>query len=57
MTAFDGANVIQEYIKTDIEALETYIAEDLGGVVGDEYTSPYGQGRIVIVESDPENGG
>ena len=31
-------------------ALINYIMDELGGVVGEEYADPYGQGRIVIYE-------
>ena len=30
-----------------------YITGTLGGVVGEEYAEPYGQGRIVAVEEAP----
>ena len=32
----------------DNQVLITYITEGLGGVVGEAYAEPYGQGRIVI---------
>ena len=34
----------------DNQVLITYITEGLNGVVGADYASPYGQGRIVAVE-------
>ncbi len=34
----------------DNEALMNYIGVTLGGVVGEEYSNPYGQGRITAVE-------
>ena len=32
----------------DNQVLIDYIVEDLGGIVGEEYADPYGQGRIII---------
>jgi hypothetical protein len=40
-------------VKLDNQVLIDYITETLGGVVGEEYADPYGQGRIVIVEEKP----
>ena len=51
-TAFDGCEVLQKEIMLDNEALIGYIAETLGGVVGEEYENPYGQGRIVSVTAE-----
>ncbi len=53
-TMFDGAAVLQGPVKPDYQVLIDYISESLGGVVGEEYADPYGQGRIVI--SEAENG-
>ncbi|MBR3188864.1 MAG: bifunctional metallophosphatase/5'-nucleotidase, partial [Lachnospiraceae bacterium] len=50
-TAFDGCKVIQDESMMDIEVLVVYL-EQLKGVVGEEYSDPYGQGRIVIVEEE-----
>lgn len=52
-TMFDGCKVLQNKVKLDNQVLIDYIMESLGGVVGDEYKDPYGQGRIVIVETKP----
>ena len=48
-TMFAGANVLQESVKLDNQVLIDYITETLGGVVGEGYDNPYGQGRIVSV--------
>ena len=32
------------------QVLITYITTTLGGVVGEQYANPYGDGRIVAVE-------
>ncbi len=52
-TMFDGAPVLQNCVKIDNQTLIDYITESLGGVIGEEYEDPYGQGRIVIVEEKP----
>ena len=49
-TAFDGAEVINDQFKLDSQLLIDYIVDDLGGVIGEEYADPYGQGRITIIE-------
>ena len=52
-TAFEGAKLLQERVKLDNQVLIDYITEDLGGVIGEEYESLTGQGRIVIYEEKP----
>ncbi len=49
-TAFRGAKVLSDSIKLDNQVLIDYIEETLGGTIGDEYSDPYGQGRIVIID-------
>lgn len=49
MTAFDGAELLEDNGKVDNQILIDYIAGTLGGVVGEEYADPYGAGRIRIV--------
>ena len=49
---FDGAEVLNRNLKTDLQIIVDYIS-DLGGVIGEQYADPYGQGRIVIVEQAP----
>ena len=46
---YAGANVLQESVKLDNQVLIDYITGTLGGVVGEGYDNPYGQGRIVSV--------
>ena len=48
-TMFKGAKVLQESVKLDNQVLIDYITGTLGGVVGEGYDNPYGQGRIVSV--------
>ena len=52
-TMFDGCKVLQDAVKLDNQTLIDYIADTLGGVIGDEYADPYGQGRIVAVAEAP----
>ncbi|MCR5089728.1 MAG: bifunctional metallophosphatase/5'-nucleotidase [Oscillospiraceae bacterium] len=49
-TMFDGAKVLQDSVKLDNQLLIDYLRETLGGVIGEEYADPYGQGRITITE-------
>ena len=49
MTMFDGAEVVKDRVMPDSEVLIQYIRDYLGGVVGQEYADPYGQGRITIL--------
>ncbi|MBR4573587.1 MAG: bifunctional metallophosphatase/5'-nucleotidase [Lachnospiraceae bacterium] len=48
LTAFDGATVKAAEAGVDSQMLVDYITDKLGGVVGEGYDDPYGQGRIVI---------
>ena len=48
-TMFKGAKVLQESVKLDNQVLIDYITQTLGGVVGEGYDKPYGEGRIVSV--------
>ena len=48
-TMYKGCKVLQEAVKLDNQVLIDYITQTLGGVVGEEYAEPYGQGRIVSV--------
>ena len=49
-TMFDGGKVILQSGETDYTVVANYIRDDLKGVVGEAYESPYGQERIVAVE-------
>ena len=49
-TAFDGGKILEDTGVMDYEVVREYIRETLGGIVGDGYEDPYGQGRIVAVE-------
>ena len=50
-TAFDRAKTIWHADVPDYGVAADYIREKLGGVVGDGYENPYGQGRIVAVDA------
>lgn len=49
-TMFSGCHMILDSIMLDNQALITYIKEDLDGVIGEEYSDPYGEGRITIIQ-------
>ena len=51
-TMYDGAPVLQKSVKLDNQVLIDYITGTLGGQVGAGYENPYGQGRIVAVNSE-----
>ena len=51
-TMFDGCKVLQQSVKLDNQVLIDYITQSLGGVVGEEYANPYGEGRIVAVPAE-----
>ena len=50
-TMFDGAPLLLDCVKLDNQLLIDYIVETLGGVIGEQYADPYGDGRIKVVES------
>lgn len=52
-TMFEGCTILQDEVKLDNQVLIDYITETLGGVIGEEYAEPYGQGRIVAVSEAP----
>ena len=52
-TMFNGCKVLQDSVKPDNQVLIDFITVTLGGVIGEEYADPYGQGRIVAVEEEP----
>ena len=50
LNMFQGDTLLQDEVLIDNQVLINYIVDTLGGVVGEEYSDPYGQGRITIVE-------
>ena len=53
MTMFDDCVLLQDEVMIDNQVLINYITGTLGGVVGEEYSDPYGQGRIIAVSEKP----
>ncbi len=53
MSMFNGCKVVKKNVKLDNQVLIDYIVNTLGGVVGEAYANPYGQGRIVAVSTAP----
>lgn len=47
-TMFQDNHILKDEVAVDNEILITYLTKHLKGVVGDEYSNPAGQGRIVI---------
>ena len=52
-TMFKGDTILQDEVKLDNQVLIDYITGTLGGVVGEAYAEPYGEGRIVAVPEAP----
>ena len=50
---FTDNKVLQDEVKLDNQVLIDYIVDTLGGVVGEQYAEPYGEGRIVAVAEKP----
>ena len=50
---FKGAKLLIDETLIDNQVLITYITTELGGVVGEAYANPYGEGRIVAVSEAP----
>ena len=53
MSMFADCRVLMKNVKLDNQVLIDYIVDTLGGVVGEEYADPYGQGRIIAVSEAP----
>ena len=51
-TMFMDNTLLQDSVMIDNQVLINYIVEKLGGTVGNDYSDPYGQGRITIIEAD-----
>ena len=49
MSMFPSCQVLKDEVMVDVDTITTYIRDYLGGVVGDDYRNPYGQGRITIL--------
>ena len=53
LTAFDGAERLDDGGLLEHDVIIDYIQEDLGGTIGEEYSDPTGEDRIIIVEEEP----
>lgn len=53
LTAFDGAERLDDGGLLEHDVIIDYIREDLGGTIGEEYSDPTGEDRIIIVEEEP----
>lgn len=51
---FADVNLLMDETLIDNQVLITYMTTELGGVVGEAYADPYGQGRIIGVPEAPE---
>lgn len=51
-TAFADAKVLENQVKKDAQVIIDFITDKLKGEVGDEYSNPYGQGRITILNGE-----
>ena len=49
-TMFAEGEIINDSVILDLQALINYLTDTLGGQIGEQYSDPYGQGRIVINE-------
>ncbi len=52
-TMFQNDPILQDEVMIDNQVLINYITGTLGGVVGEQYANPYGEGRIVAVAEAP----
>ena len=50
MAMFQGCTLLQDSVMIDNQVLINYIVDVIGGVVGEDYADPYGQGRITVIE-------
>lgn len=48
LTMFKGSKIIRDEVIADVDLLSSYIRNQLGGNVGNDYANPLGQGRISI---------
>lgn len=56
MSMFRDCDLVAKEITLDNQALIEFITEDLGGVVGGEYSDPRGSGRITVIDEAPAAG-
>ena len=51
---FQDNTILRDEVMLDNQVLINYIVTVLNGTVGDDYSDPYGQGRIKILEPELE---
>lgn len=51
----DNITILKDEVMVDNEVLINYIKDELGGVVGEQYANPKGDGRITILSATAEN--
>lgn len=54
---FRDNTILRDSVMLDNEVLINYITETLGGVIGEEYADPRGEGRITILSGSAEQPG
>lgn len=54
---FRDNTILRDSVMLDNEVLINYITETLGGVIGEEYADPRGEGRITILSGSAEEPG
>lgn len=52
-TMFKDSTLLKDEILIDNQLLINYIVDELGGVVGEEYANPLGEGRITVYSKAP----
>ncbi|MCR5399526.1 MAG: bifunctional metallophosphatase/5'-nucleotidase [Lachnospiraceae bacterium] len=52
---FEDCELLLDEVMLDNQVLINYITETLGGVVGEEYSDPRGQGRIVLLSKEEDD--
>ncbi len=53
---FMDNKLLMDEVMIDNQILIAYITDHLGGVIGEDYANPYGQGRILLADEIPETG-
>ena len=51
-TLFEDDPLLLDCVMLDNQVLITYITEGLGGVIGEEYADPWGEGRITVIQAE-----
>ena len=54
MFGADNVTILKDEVMVDNEVLITYIKDELGGVVGEQYANPRGDGRITVLYADAD---